>query len=134
MDRLKFRVMLDDLDNHLSEIDRQRIIDKNIEYRSKKEIFIVAMEELSELQKEISKYLRNFDDPDFDTTGLIEEYADVSICLKEIRSILVNSGENFDDRRSIDQDFDNAIDIKLIVLDWKNDENKKDGLNHDMCY
>lgn len=134
MDRSEFRTKLDDFDKHLSEVDRQRIIDKNIEYRSKKEIFIVAMEELSELQKEISKYLRNFDDPDFDTTGLIEEYADVSICLKEIRSILVNSGENFDDRRSIDQDFDNAIDIKLTVLDEKNDENRKGGLNNDICY
>ena len=64
---------------------------------------IIAMEELSELQKEISKYLRGKGD----TISLIEEIADVTIMLKYIKMIA-----NIDD-----DDINKAINVKLDRLE-----------------
>lgn len=47
----------------------------NLKNTKKSEIYIIAMEELSELQKEISKELRGQGDRD----GILEELADVLI-------------------------------------------------------
>ena len=64
---------------------------------------IIAMEELSELQKEISKYLRG----QGDTIALIEEIADVTIMLKYIKMVV-----NIDDN-----DINKAINVKLDRLE-----------------
>lgn len=50
---------------------------------SKKEIYIVAMEEMAELQKEISKELRGQGDRD----GILEELADVMIVCANIMNL-----------------------------------------------
>lgn len=50
---------------------------------SKKEIYIVAMEEMAELQKEISKELRGQGDRD----GILEEIADVMIVCANIMNL-----------------------------------------------
>ena len=42
---------------------------------------VVAIEELSELQKELSKYLRN----KLDKSNLLEEYVDVLIMMEQIK-------------------------------------------------
>lgn len=64
---------------------------------------IIAMEELSELQKEISKYLRGKGRK----IALIEEIADVTIMLKYIKMIA-----NIDD-----DDINKAINVKLDRLE-----------------
>lgn len=45
----------------------------------------IAIEEMAELTKEITKFLR--DDPNQDRFGLIEEIADVEICLEALMQI-----------------------------------------------
>lgn len=50
---------------------------------------IVAIEELSELQKELCKYLRD----DMDLSNIIEEMADCEIMLEQLKLIFGNSKE-----------------------------------------
>lgn len=74
MDREEFKkkmenhtVMTDDMMSNIQAL--------HLKNTKKSEIYIVAMEELSELQKEISKELRGQGDRD----GILEELADVMI-------------------------------------------------------
>ena len=60
---------------------------------------IIGMEELSELQKEISKLIRNKEDK----IAILEEMADVSVILEELKYIC-----NIDD-----QLIEDAIQVKL---------------------
>ena len=69
---------------------------------AQQEIYIVAMEELSELQKEISKTLRGIGERD----GLLEEIADVIIVIDNIRH-LQDIG---------DLELDRALTVKLERL------------------
>lgn len=55
----------------------------------KKEQIIVAIEELSELQKELCKYLRYFGK--IDINHISEEMADVEIMLEQLKVIFNNS-------------------------------------------
>lgn len=65
---------------------------------------IISIEELSELQKELTKSLRN--NELFDFYGMLEEIADVYICLRNLQFIFDYS----------DLDINRAIDIKLWRL------------------
>lgn len=56
---------------------------------------LVAIEELSELQKELSKYLR-FGDPDVTRYAILEELADVRIVLADIQHELGISNQELD--------------------------------------
>lgn len=60
-------------------IDKIDLYDKLLKKYGDKQI-IVAIEELSELQKELCKYLRG----KIDITNLIEEIADVKIMIEQI--------------------------------------------------
>lgn len=86
-------------DLQLSEKDRRRIIRQSIEKHSWKLKCTVAMEELAELQQQISKQIRGYGDK----MGLLEEMADVYICLGYLESIFNIKKE----------DLQKAIDVKL---------------------
>lgn len=63
---------------------------------------IIAIEELSELQKELTKFIR--DEPD--EVGILEEMADVYICLMTMQKIFCFDGKILDA----------AIEVKLLRL------------------
>lgn len=87
---------------------------------TQQEIYIVAMEELSELQKEISKTLRGIGERD----GLLEEIADVIIVVDNIRH-LQDIG---------DLELDRALTVKLKrLLDKTVKKEASDEANCKMC-
>lgn len=86
-------------DIQLSDKERQRIIRKSLQKYPWKLKCTVAMEEFAELQQQISKQIRGYGD----RTGLLEEMADVYICLRFLESI-------FDVKK---EDLKKAIDVKL---------------------
>lgn len=69
------------------------ILNEAISYYGERNQFIVAIEELSELQKELCKYLRG----DGNHAHLTEEMADVEIMLDQLRIIF----DNYDDIEEI---------------------------------
>lgn len=77
-----------DYDEEIKEILNKMVLDqenidvyKKLYEKYKDKQFVVAIEELSELQKELCKILRN---EDYDTRNIAEEIADVSIMLEQI--------------------------------------------------
>jgi hypothetical protein len=71
-----------DYETDNTKIDNYEILDNMINKFNEKQV-IVAIEELSELQKELCKSLRNKDKINLD--NLIEEIADVEIMLEQIK-------------------------------------------------
>lgn len=86
-------------DIQLSEKERKRIIRRSLQKHSWKAKCTVAMEEFAELQQQVSKQIRGYGD----RIGLLEEMADVYICLNFLESI-------FDIKP---EDLQKAIDVKL---------------------
>ena len=84
-------------DIQFSEKERWRIIRRSLQKHSWKTKCTVAMEEFAELQQQISKQIRGYDD----RIGLLEEMA--YICLNFLESI-------FDIKPD---DLQKAIDVKL---------------------
>ena len=84
----------------ISEKERRRIINKSIERQHWKTKCTVAMEEFAELQQQVSKQIRGYED----RIGLLEEMADAYICLEFLKSI-------FD---ITEEDVKTAIDVKLL--------------------
>lgn len=82
-----------------SNSERERIIRNGINRDRWKLKCTVAMEELAELQQQISKQIRGYGDK----LGLLEEMADAYICLKYIQQIFNIKTE----------DIEKAIDVKL---------------------
>ena len=68
--------------NILEEKENKRILEDLVNTYHIQQIY-VAIEELSELQKEICKALRNQDNTNYD--NLVEELADVEIMLEQIK-------------------------------------------------
>lgn len=66
--------------------ERNKIYDDLIKKFGPKAQVIVAIEELSELQKELCKYLRN-NEQLFLVKGIIEEIADVEIMLEQLKRL-----------------------------------------------
>lgn len=83
-------------DIQFSEKERWRIIRRSLQKHSWKTKCTVAMEEFAELQQQISKQIRGYDD----RIGLLEEMADAYICLESIFDIKPD-------------DLQKAIDVKL---------------------
>ena len=69
---------------------------------------IICMEELAELQKEISKQLRNKGD----SYGLLEELADVYICLEMLKKMFNYSSD----------EIARAVEIKLDRFERRNEK------------
>ena len=86
-------------DVQLSEKERRRIIRNSIKKYPWKLKCTVAMEEVAELQQQVSKQIRGYGDK----LGLLEEIADAYICLSFLESI-------FDVKP---EDLQKAIDVKL---------------------
>ena len=98
MDRSKFIQGMNS-DIELSEKDRRRIIRKSVETQPQRTKCTIAMEEFAELQQQVSKQIRGYDD----RIGLLEEMADAYIYLELLKSISNISEE----------DMQKAVDVKL---------------------
>ena len=98
MDRNKFAAGLKS-DISFTEKERRRIIRRSINREPWRTKCTIAMEEFAELQQQISKQIRGYDD----RLGLLEEMADAYICLKLLESIFNISPE----------DMQKAIDVKM---------------------
>lgn len=83
----------------LSPMERERIIQRSVEREHWKTKSTICMEEMAELQQQISKQIRGYDD----RYGLLEEMADVYISLKLLESIFNVTPE----------EMQKAIDVKL---------------------
>lgn len=83
----------------LSPRERERIIQRSVEREHWKTKSTVCMEEMAELQQQISKQIRGYDD----RYGLLEEMADVYISLKLLESIFNVTPD----------EMQKAIDVKL---------------------
>lgn len=86
-------------DIQFSEKERKRIIRTSINKYPWKLKCTIAMEELAELQQQISKQIRGYGDH----LGLLEEMADAYICLNFLGSIFDINPD----------DLQKAIDVKL---------------------
>lgn len=98
MDRSKFISSMNS-DVSLSEKERRRIIRKSVASQHWKLKCTVATEELAELAQVISKQIRGFND----RMGLLEEMADVYICLEFLKCIFKITPE----------ELQKAVDVKL---------------------
>lgn len=83
----------------LSPMERERIIQRSVEREHWKTKSTICMEEMAELQQQISKQIRGYDD----RYGLLEEMEDVYISLKLLESIFNVTPE----------EMQKAIDVKL---------------------
>lgn len=83
----------------MSDADRRKIIRRSVKKFPWKLKCIVAMEEMAELQQQLSKKIRGYED----RTGILEEMADVYICLSTLECICNISPE----------EMQQAIDVKL---------------------
>lgn len=86
----------------LSEKERRRVLRKSVEKDPWKTKCTIVMEELAELQQQVSKQIRGYGDH----VGLLEEMADAYICLNFLESI-------FDIKP---EELQKAIDVKLYRL------------------
>lgn len=86
MDRNKFAAGLKS-DISFTEKERRRIIRRSIKMEPWRTKCTIAMEEFAELQQQISKQIRGYDD----RIGLLEEMADAYIYLELLKSILTSA-------------------------------------------
>ena len=84
---------------HYSKKQRKNIISRSIKRCNWKTKCTIAMEEFAELQQEVSKHIRGYDDK----IGLLEEMADAYICLEFLKSIFNITPE----------ELQKAMDVKL---------------------
>lgn len=123
MNREEFKIKLKDMINTGNGMlykhtgDLEKILDQSIEKLHNDEIdmikgfrnIIIILEELGELNKELTKALRDKED----RIGIIEETADVLICIEYIKKIF-----NITER-----EINNAIYVKANELKNKLDSN-----------
>lgn len=86
MDRNKFAAGLKS-DISFTEKERRRIIRRSVKREPWRTKCTIAMEEFAELQQQISKQIRGYDD----RIGLLEEMADAYIYLELLKSILTSA-------------------------------------------
>lgn len=93
----------------LTDVNREEIIRKAISTFGDKKQIAVAIEEMSELTKELCKAIRVYDTEDVNSyvDNIIEEIADVEIMLKQLRIIFAIR----------DIEVENMTDFKLIRLE-----------------
>lgn len=84
----------------MSERSKRRTIAKTINQLGWKTCSTGCMEELAELQQQISKQIRGFGD----RVGLLEEMADVCIAIEMLKKMYDIS----------DQDLENAMTVKFV--------------------
>lgn len=86
MDRNKFAAGLKS-DISFTEKERRRIIRRSINREPWRTKCTIAMEEFAELQQQVSKQIRGYND----RIGLLEEMADAYIGLELLKSILTSA-------------------------------------------
>lgn len=84
---------------HYSKKKRKDILERVLRHSNWKTQCTVTMEEFAELQQEVSKQIRGYDDK----VGLLEEMADAYICLEYLKIVFNIS----------DSDVSRAIDVKI---------------------
>lgn len=84
---------------HYPRKKRKDVLERVLRHSNWKTQCTVTMEEFAELQQEVSKQIRGYDDK----VGLLEEMADAYICLEYLKSIFHIS----------DADVSRAIDVKI---------------------
>lgn len=99
MDREEFKKKMHNDGTATSKIEIKKVIGDILKNETTITNCVICMEELAELQQEISKQLRNKGD----TYGLLEELADVYICLEMLKKIFDYSSD----------EIDRAVEIKL---------------------
>lgn len=83
-----FQKLMDkDIDETLGETEKKNNLKKIIDYYGEEKQIIKAIEEMSELQKELCKKLLGKSDRD----SLVEEIADVQIMLDQLKLIVSNT-------------------------------------------
>lgn len=118
MDREKFKEQMK-IPCRMSKETMNNIQVLHIANTDNKEIYIVAMEEMSELQKEVSKQLRGLGDRD----GILEEIADVTIVLGNITSL----------QGITEDELKRAVEIKLERILAKTANKEKEASNEANC-
>lgn len=99
MDREIFEKKMHDDDATASKEEVKRVVDDILNSTARSTNCIICMEELAELQQEVSKQLRNKGNK----YGLLEEMADVYICLGLLKKMFGYT----------DTDIAKAVKIKL---------------------
>lgn len=97
--------------------DQNDILKKSIEFNGMDTERVIIMEELSELIQEVSKHYRNKGN----IMHLLEEMADVYICLEELK--LMTGIDNYDIEAAM------SVKYERIKNDIESKENKKTGLD-----
>lgn len=123
MDREKFKKRMDYMlktgNDVLTLEEQSEIIKQSIEYLDNKKgkqnlrgyhNIVIVVEELSELTKELTKALRDKQD----LNGIIEELADVLICIDYVKEVFDVTDKELEYARSIKM---NELKDKLTTLD-----------------
>lgn len=99
MDREVFRKKMIEKGPTASKIEVKRVIDHIVNNETAEINSVICMEELAELQQEISKQIRGKGD----ALGILEELADVCICLEMLKKMFQFTND----------EIARAVDIKL---------------------
>ena len=108
MNRKEFKKKMCSNDTAASKMEVKKVIGDILKSETKGINCVICMEELAELQQEISKQLRNKGD----TYGLLEELADVYICLEMLKKMFNYSSD----------EIARAVDIKLDRFERRNEK------------
>ena len=110
MNRKEFKKMMRSNDTAASEIETKKVIGDILKSETPGTNCVICMEELAELQQEISKQLRNKGD----SYGLLEELADVYICLEMLKNMFNYSSD----------EIARAVEIKLDRFERRNEKHE----------
>ena len=108
MDREEFKKKMSSNDTAASKLGVKKTIGDILKSETPITNCVICMEELAELQKEISKQLRNKGD----SYGLLEELADVYICLEMLKKMFSYT----------DNEIARAVKIKLDRFEMRNEK------------
>ena len=108
MDREEFKKKMRSNDTAASKLEVKNAIGDILKSETPITNCVICMEELAELQQEISKQLRNKGD----SYGLLEELADVYICLEMLKKMFSYT----------DNEIARAVKIKLDRFERRNEK------------
>ena len=110
MDRKEFKKKMLSNGTVASKLGVKMVIGEMLKSETASTNCIICMEELAELQQEISKQLRNKGD----SYGLLEELADVYICLEMLKKMFNYSSD----------EIARAVEIKLDQFERRNEKHE----------
>ena len=110
MDREEFKKKMCSNDTAASKLEVKKVIGDILKSETQDTNCVICMEELAELQQEISKQIRN----EGDIFGLLEELADVYICLEMLKKMFNYSSD----------EIARAVEIKLDRFERRNEKHE----------